>query len=244
MSDGIYTALSGAVAQGRALDATAENLANITTEGYQRLRPVFHEVMAQATRTAGRLHDTVVSSQELDGTMGAVRQTGRSLDVSLPAGRYLAVQTPQGERYTRAGSLQVGADGGIITRAGHAVLGDDGAPLRIDRAQGEAVMNGQGELTQGSTVLGRLKVVQFQRAGALAHEGATVLAATQQSGAAQAAPSSEVTPATIEDSNASAVVAMNELVNVTRTFEAFQRAIDAFREADRRAASTLIEPTK
>lgn len=243
MSDGIYTALSGAVAQGRALDATAENLANISTEGYQRLRPVFHEVLAQATRTAGRLHDTVVASQEVDATLGAVRQTGRALDVSLPAGRYLAVQTPQGERYTRAGSLQVGPDGALVTRAGHAVLDADGAPLRVDRAQGEAVINGQGELTQGNTVIGRLKVVQFERPGSLAHEGATVLAATQQSGAAQAT-ASEMTPATIEDSNASAVVAMNELVNVTRTFEAFQRAIDAFREADRRAASTLIEPAK
>ena len=49
MSDGIYVALSGAIAQASSLDTTATNLANASTDGYQRVRTVFREALATAT---------------------------------------------------------------------------------------------------------------------------------------------------------------------------------------------------
>ena len=48
MGDGIYVALSGAIAQSAHLDATAANLANAGTDGYQRVRPVFREELTRA----------------------------------------------------------------------------------------------------------------------------------------------------------------------------------------------------
>ena len=53
MSKGIYVALSGAVAQENALEATASNIANASTTGYQRLRPVFRQVLATASNGVG-----------------------------------------------------------------------------------------------------------------------------------------------------------------------------------------------
>jgi flagellar basal body rod protein FlgG len=43
----------------------------------------------------------------------------------------------------------------------------------------------------------------------------------------------------LESSNATTISAMTEMVTATRTFEAFQRVIDAFREADRRVLSSV-----
>jgi flagellar hook-basal body protein len=118
MSDGIYIALSGAVGETNKLDIVSNNLANSATVGYQRLRPVFHEVLSQAGAA-------ISGTTMLDTTRGAFRVTGRALDVSLPDSTYIAVGTSRGERYTRAGSIEV-APNGALTLSGCAVLGENG----------------------------------------------------------------------------------------------------------------------
>jgi len=46
-------------------------------------------------------------------------------------------------------------------------------------------------------------------------------------------------PGQVEGSNANVVTAMTDLVTATRTFEAFQRVIDTFRDEDRRVVTTV-----
>jgi hypothetical protein len=81
MSDGIYVALSGALAQSMLLESTANNLANTATDGYQRTRPVFQETLAAVGGAASRRTPGVtVTANALDQTQGALRVTGRQLD--------------------------------------------------------------------------------------------------------------------------------------------------------------------
>ena len=118
MSDGIYVALSGAIAQSTSLDVTAANLANAGTDGYQRNRPVFREELMRAgsgSSEPGSRYTSIASTQ-LDTTRGALRPTGNALDFSMPEGTYLSVSTARGERYTRAASLSVSRDGTLQTR--------------------------------------------------------------------------------------------------------------------------------
>src|SRR5580704_19379329 len=101
MSDGIYVALSGAIAQAESLDTTATNLANASTDGYQRMRTVFREAMVTAGKNGGS-RSVTSSGVSLDTSRGALRATGNPLDVALPDRSYLSVNTARGERYTRA----------------------------------------------------------------------------------------------------------------------------------------------
>ncbi len=48
MSKGVYVALSGAMVQEQSLEATAKNIANASSAGYQRMRPVFKQALASA----------------------------------------------------------------------------------------------------------------------------------------------------------------------------------------------------
>jgi flagellar basal body rod protein FlgG len=48
----------------------------------------------------------------------------------------------------------------------------------------------------------------------------------------------------VEESNANVVGAMTDLVTATRTFEAFQRVIDAFRDADRKVVTTVPDASQ
>lgn len=240
MSDGIYAALSGAIAQSSLLETTANNLANASTDGYQRVRPVFQEVLARAGGAGGAgaraTSHVTVAATAVDTSAGATRPTGRALDAALPEGVYLAVSTPRGERYTRAVSLAVSPDGGVHTAQGAAVADESGAPLRVPPGAGELALTADGELRRAGVAVGRLRLVRFDRPEQLTQEGAALLA---PGGATATATGAALTVGSVEESNATVVSAMTDLVTATRTFEAFQRVIDAFREADRRVVSTV-----
>lgn len=243
MSRGVYVALSGAVAQEHALEVTATNLANASTPGYQRLRPVFREVLAGASNTASKesLRYAEINSTAVDGTRGAIRPTGRSLDVALPEGDYLSVTTPRGERFTRAGSLTMAADGTLKTSSGMPLMREDGKPIVLSPAGGEPAISPDGSITQGSEIVGRLKVVKAAPGTVFAHEGAGLLTAT---GPAPTPTTTSLDIGSVEDSNASPVTAMTELVTASRTFEAFQRMLDTFGECDRKVLTTTPGATE
>jgi flagellar basal body rod protein FlgG len=251
MSDGLYVALSGAVAQQIALDTMATNLANAGTNGFQKLQPVFREELLKAkagTKTAANLRFVGTGPSRLDTTRGGLTATGKPLDIALPEKAYLAVQTANGERYTRAGSLRVGPNGSLETMSGHAVLAETGSVLQVppsantyisaDGSLREQPNPSQGPATAVGSVLGKLRIVTFDDPGALMPEGKNLLAETQASGAARITEDPIDTGA-IEESNASVVEAMTNLVTINRTFEAFQKTIQAFQDADRKATSVV-----
>ncbi len=240
MSRGVYVALSGAVAQEHALETTATNLANAATPGFQRLRPVFREVLAGASKKEN-LRYAEVSATAVDGSRGAVRTTGRLLDVALPEGQYLAVTTPGGERYTRAGSLAMGADGILRTTSGTALVREDGKPVRLSPAAGEASIQPDGSVVQNGEVLAKLKIVRAAEGTTFRHEGAGLLTSA---GPPPVPTTTTLDVGALEDSNSTAIVAMTELVTASRTFEAFQRMLDTFGECDRKVLTTTPGATE
>ena len=237
MSKGIYAALSGAVAQTVALDTTAENLANAGTNGYQGARPVFHEVLSRASTSAreGAVRQTAISGTAMDLTPGATKVTGQPLDVALPARTYLQIGTDRGERYTRAGSLRVGKDGALRTAGGDQVLSDAGKPIKVDPSA-QLSITPDGEVKSGTASVGRIGLVRFDKPERMTHEGAGLLVAGADAGAPT--PSKDkLEVGAIEESNATPVRAMTDLLQANRLFEAFTRTIEAFHEADRKVVT-------
>ncbi len=241
MSDGIYVALSGALAQTALLETTANNLANASTDGYQRVRPVFQEALSRAGAAAGataqRSSAVTVAQTAIDQSAGALRSTGRTLDAALPEGVYLGISTPRGERFTRAASLEIAPDGALRTAQGHPVLNEEGQPITIPTSGGEVTLTADGALKRDGATLGRLRLVRFDRPEMLTHEGAALLA--PGGATATTATDGALAVGSLEGSNATTVDAMTDMVTATRTFEAFQRVIDAFREADRRVVTSV-----
>ena len=240
MAKGVYAALSGAVGASVALDVTAQNLANATTAGYQRLRPIFREVLAEQQRRPGQPpappapaanHYSAAQGTVIDLTPGVTRSTGRALDVALPESTFLAVRTGAGERYTRAGSISRTPTGAL--RLADAELVDEGGkPIVVDPSA-DVAATPDGRILADGTAVARLRLVRFDQAALLRPESGSLYAASPESGEAQAA-TGELLVGSLEDSNASPVNAMTELISVSRMFEAYQRAMETFREADRK----------
>ncbi len=161
----------------------------------------------------------------------------------MPAGTYLAVSKAGEERYTRAGSLSVGVDGVLRAPGGVSVVGEDGKSITVPGDPSAARVDTDGQVFAGTQPVGRLKLVSFANPSALAHDQGALLMTTPAAGA--------VTPSRgplalrqVEGSNANVVTAMTDLVTATRTFEAFQRVIDTFRDEDRRVVTTVPDATQ
>src|SRR5262249_45598531 len=101
----------------REMDVVANNLANLNTTGFKADNNVFQEYLMPVARSdwfAGgdrRMSYVLDRATWHDMGQGSIQQTGNPLDVAIDGKAFIAVQTPQGERYTRNGALQINARG-------------------------------------------------------------------------------------------------------------------------------------
>ena len=126
----IYVAMSAANHTLTQQATVAQNLANISTNGYRAQTNVFRAVPVVGDGTPTRSF-VIDSTPGADFTPGAIQTTGRDLDVAIQGKGWIAVQAADGsEAYTRDGGLQTNQNGMLITHSGQPVLGD-GGPISI-----------------------------------------------------------------------------------------------------------------
>ncbi len=242
MSNGIWSAASGAVAQLRQLDVTANNVANASTLGFRGDTIAFREVLGQAN-SAEEIRHCKMDGVIANPNAGALIHTGRPMDVSLRTPGFMTVQTAGGVRYTRVGNFRLSPDGFLRTEQGHEVLGTDRKPIRFPAGAVESDIGfdeGGGVTLKGGRVA-QLLVVSFENERGLAKTEGPLMRATQQSGPAVAS-SAKFEPGTLEGSNVSVVEGMVDIVNASRAFEACQKVMDAFKDVGRRGASSIMMP--
>jgi len=242
VSDGIYAALSGAIGQERSLDVVANNVANANTTGFRGDRVAFSEALSQAGLDGpapDALRFAEVSAIVTDTTQGSLEQTGGTLDLALSGDGYFVVRGEQGDRYTRAGNFVADAEGVLRTHDGLAVMGRPEDPSRprpveihIPRDARDVLIASDGTVRADGVEVGRLRLVELTDAQ---KEGSTRFTAQN----AVDTEETQVSQGYLEDSNINAVAGLNELINATRSFEAFQKVIDTFKQLDSRTARDL-----
>ncbi len=139
---GIYTALSGAMAQTLKMDTIANNIANVNTAGFKRDQQTFGEYLTavekeQQVIQVPRVPASIESFYDMNGgdkgfvdsagtytnfEQGSLKSTGGKLDVALDGPGFFEVSTPQGIRLTRAGNFTVDGNGQLVNKDGHPVL--------------------------------------------------------------------------------------------------------------------------
>ena len=154
-----------------ALDATANNLANATTPGFKAEQAVFQEHLAQAMfvgKAQPEMRYASIAAVAPDLRSGPLQVTQRPLDVAIDGAGYFTVQTPRGERYTRAGGFQLGPAGTLVTAQGYAVLDSGGSPIQLPLDGPAAEIGQDGAIRVGGEEVGQLGVVNFSEPRGLA----------------------------------------------------------------------------
>lgn len=178
-----YIVLSRLVAAQRATSVTANNIANADTPGFRAHRPLFGAVLERQTDAAaprgGRdLAFTQDRATWRDDAPAPLQQTGNPLDLALTdRDAFFAVETPRGERYTRAGRFTLDGAGQVVDPEGHPLLGADNRPLRIEPGTARIDIRGDGTVTTENGQAGQLRILRFDDAQRLVAEGDRNLAA-------------------------------------------------------------------
>jgi flagellar basal-body rod protein FlgF len=133
MDRSVYVAMTGATQIMRAQDAVSHNLANASTVGFKSELSAFQSVPVLGQGQPARIN-AVAQGIGQSSTQGSSVNTGRALDISVRGPGFIAVQAPDGsEGYTRAGDLQLTADGALTDSRGNPVMGG-GGPINIPPA--------------------------------------------------------------------------------------------------------------
>ena len=235
-----YIILSRLTLQSRATQVLAHNVANADTPGFRAQRAVFGEYVAQqraaGTPPGGRpMHYVQDRATWRELQTGSMQSTGNPLDVAITGDGFFAVETPRGERFTRAGRFSLGEGGRIVDMQGHAVLNTDGAPIAAAPNDTRIEVMGDGTVRSENGVLGRLRIVRFDNPQALRAEGDRHFDAAGQDPVPVDQPG--LRQGVLEGSNVQPII---EMTRLTAELREFQFAAQ-FAEREGERLSTAVE---
>ncbi|KYG67154.1 flagellar biosynthesis protein [Bdellovibrio bacteriovorus] len=252
---GVYTALSGAMAQSTKLDTIANNLANVNTPAFKRDQQIFQEYLTANEKppTTTQIPRDVAAIESFynmqggdksyvdtkgtftDFSQGSLKPTGNNLDVAIDGKGFFEIATPGGVRLTRAGNFTLDGNGQLVTKEGHPVLsaGEPGADpaSRVIRVTGNAPLSisDSGDVIEGTEVVGRLSMVQVNNPDSLLKQGSGLYTFKDNIAPDMvnvANPS--VRQGFLETSNVNIVQEMTDMISTQRVFESTQKAISAY----------------
>lgn len=244
MENSLLVGLSRQMALARELDVIANNMANTNTNGFKSRSARFNEFImpvasGEAFSPADRPMSYVIDKgTPIDLSQGAVERTGNPLDVALRGDNYLAVQTANGERYTRAGSLGINAQGQLVMQTGQPVLGE-GGPIQFGAGETDAKIAADGTVSSDQGIRGKLRQVRFDNPRALVSDGNNLFSSAQP--AQPAGPLAQLETGAIESSNVKAVVEMTRLMEVQRSYQSTANMMTKIDELRSKAISRLAD---
>lgn len=251
MNHGIYTALTGSLANERRLDILTNNLANLNTSGFKREIPVFSSVLAQQADAGSEtglpqsrleyVNAAFNQDNQVDFKEGAMHATGDKLDVAIEGDAFFVVRSPRDGKdyYTRSGGFGLNNKGEMITADGNVLLDSQGAgqPLVINGT--DVKINEQGNVVVDGVSIGTIRLVRFQDRQNLRKVGAGNFQAGKNSGIPQKVNDVTVHQGVREISNVDPLSSMVGLIEISRQYELQQKIITSLGDVNHLAASEI-----
>lgn len=247
MNVSIYQAAAALSAFDRAQEVIAENMASTSVNGFKKQIPSFSAVQAgliPASVASGVNQHFLLpnSTSTINFEPGQAKYTGSKTDLAIDGQGFFEVHLPQGGvYYTRDGEFKLNSKGQLVTKGGGLVMGD-GGPLQFDMTRADKIAFApSGEVMQGNTTVGKLKVVDFNNPQLLKVVGNGNFVAEDPALLPVPATNATVRQGFVEGSNASIMQEMASLLTNIRQYETNQRVIQMNDERMGHAIATLGE---
>lgn len=225
------------------------NVANINTSGYKSQEIIqstrASEVMSnhldgpllnQQQDIGGFVFSNQIDEIVQNFSQGGLKATASATDVAIQGDGFFTVESPEGGNYyTRNGNFTVNDAGQLVTQEGHRVLGTTGngqsAPIQVNSS--DFSIDNRGNLA-GTGM--SLMITEFNDTAGLTRVGDTLF--TGQGGTVQTG-GTVVQQNYLETSNITTVDEITNLMQVSREFEANQKALSAADETLRKAVNEV-----
>ena len=261
MNSALFAAKTGLDAQQTRVAIISNNLANVSTTGFKRDRPVFEDLLYQTVRQVGAAssQDTllpsglnigtgvrIVATEKLH-TQGNITITDNPLNVAIQGRGFLQTLLPDGTLgYTRDGSLQIDAQGQLVNSSGFAIqpaITIPAATLSVSIGSDGTVsaqLAGQAAPTQ----VGNIQLVDFVNPSGLQPKGDNLFLESASSGAPQAGTPGlnglgSLIQGAIESSNVNVVEELVSMIEAQRAYELNSKTIETVDQMLQYASNNL-----
>lgn len=235
MENAIYAALSRQSGLVRELQAVANNIANSATTGFRREGVIFAEHVRRAG-DAPSLSIPHASARHIDLAQGDIEATGGSFDLAIEGAGFFLVETPGGQRLTRAGHFMPNVAGELVTPDGHRLLDAGGAPVFVPAVAGAVAIGRDGTMVADGQPIARIGLYEPADAKVLRHETGTLFEAPELQ---EAANPGVILQGRLEGANVSPMAEIARMIEVTRAYEAGQTMLEREDERIRGVVDTL-----
>ncbi|WP_299662426.1 flagellar hook-basal body complex protein [uncultured Ruegeria sp.] len=234
--DTAYVTLSRQSGLMNEMRMVANNIANANTTGYRQQGVVFSEFVRDMPGNPSlSLSRAQVRNTSLQ--QGMLTKTGGSFDFAIEGDGFFMIETPAGNRLTRAGSFSPNAEGDLVTMDGHRVLDSNGAPVFVPPDAETIDVGSDGTMSVNGQILGQIGVYGVADPQNLVREGSTHF----RSGG-QVDPMDEpvVLHRFLEGSNVNAVGQVTRMIEIQRAYELGQSFLEAEDERVRGALKAMM----
>ncbi|QMU99520.1 flagellar basal-body rod protein FlgG [Borrelia sp. A-FGy1] len=249
MMRALWTAASGMKAQQYNIDTIANNLSNINTTGFKKIRTEFEDLIYQTQKRAGTPatentvrplgnqvgHGTKVSATHRIFEQGKLKTTNLNTDVAIEGDGFYKILLPDGTYgYTRDGSFKIDANGNLVTSQGYKLLPEISFPeeyikdsLKISQ---EGILSVKIDNGSDPIEIGQIEISRFVNPAGLIATGNNIFKETIGSGEEiSGAPGSDgmgrLRQGILEMSNVSIAEEMVTMIVAQRAYEINSKAI-------------------
>jgi flagellar basal-body rod protein FlgG len=249
MHSALWVSKSGLEAQDLALTTVSNNLANVSTTGFKKDRPVFEDLLYQIQRQPGANSsaDTRLPSGLQVGTgvrtagtqkvftTGSLELTDQPLDMAVNGRGFFQILMPDGTiSYTRDGTFHINAEGTVVNVNGYPLEPQIDIPEQTNQLTISKDGIVQATLFGDPTPqeLGQIDLVDFINPAGLQAAGGNLFKETAASGAPNVGVAANdgfgtIEQGALENSNVEVVEELVKMITVQRAYEMNSKVVSA-----------------
>lgn len=235
MDNAIYTSLTRQSGLMREMHVVANNIANISTTGFRREGVIFSEYVRRLD-DAPSLSMARASARLRDLSQAELSQTGAPFDLAIRGEGFFLIETPDGERLTRAGHFTPNAEGELVNPDGYRLLDQGGAPVFVPPDAGVVSVASDGTISANGAPLARIGLWFPADPLSLRHVAGTLFSADAPEPMEE---SGVILQGYLEGSNVHPVMELARMIEVQRAYEMGQKLLDREDERIRNTLQTL-----
>lgn len=213
----------------------AHNLANLSTTGFRREGVIFAEHVRRLDGAEPPLAMAHATVRMTDFRQGELTATGGSLDFAIEGEGFFLLDTPQGERLSRAGRFLRSAEGELVTVEGYRLLDAAGAPVVLPPDAADLRLAPDGTLSADGQPVAGLGL--FRPAGGAPRREAGGLFAAPEG--VELVENGRILQGFLEESNVQALAEVARMIEVSRAYELGQAFLSREDERIRHVIRTL-----
>ncbi len=261
MSKPLWPAVSGAMARDHQIEVISNNLANVNTNGFKRDDITFKEYLSKNEKMTAEGEEiprspikdkdlypldgkdqsfVVVSGTQTKFSTGGFKVTDNPLDIALSGPGFYEIATPNGVRYTKAGSFKLSSEGKIVTSEGYPVLSKGaegevsdpaGREINVSEHEGALHVNDRGDIYVGDEKIAQLSIVEFADLNQIRKVGSSNFENKNLAkNPGLEAVNTQAKQGMVETSNVNPVQEISNLIRANRMFEQDLKAMKTVNE--------------